>query len=112
MAVDSQGVSDINYSGHFRTLNCTDPKGGKLTIGLCYKNDQKSQATGSYICKNSKKYLSLLKLIETSILESTKIDHSTTYLRAQYLFGAETQKNMDSFRGNWYSYNIAVDVGY
>jgi hypothetical protein len=38
MAVDSQGVSDIDYGGHFQTLNCTDPKGGKLTIGLCYEN--------------------------------------------------------------------------
>jgi hypothetical protein len=100
MAVGSQGVSDTDYGGHFQTLNCTNLNGGKLSIGLCYKNDKKSLATGTEICINSKKYLSLLKLIESSIKESTKIYHPTTFLRAQFLYGAETQKHTDSFRGN------------
>jgi hypothetical protein len=112
MAVGSQGVSDIEYGGHFQTLNCTNLKGGKLSIGLSYENDKKSLATGTFICKNSKKYLSLLKLIESSIKESTKIDHPTTFLRAQFLYGAETQKHTDSFRVNWYSDIIAFDAGY
>jgi DNA gyrase/topoisomerase IV subunit A len=46
MAVGSQGVSDINYGGHFCTLNCTNLKGGKLTIGLCYENDKKAKPLG------------------------------------------------------------------
>jgi hypothetical protein len=110
MAAGSQGVSHIDYGGHNWTLNCTHPSGGKLTIGLCYENDQKSQATGSPICKNSKKYLSLLKLIESSIKQFTKIDHPTTFLRVQFLYGGYTQKHTDSFRGNWYSYIMAFDV--
>jgi hypothetical protein len=112
MEVGKQGVSDADYGGHFQTLNCTNLNGGKLTIGLRYENDQKSKAFGSLMCKNSKKYLSLLKLIESSIKESTKIEHPTTYLRAQFLYGAQTQKHTDSFRGNWYSYIMAFDVGY
>jgi hypothetical protein len=42
MAAGSQGVSHIDYGGHNWTLNCTHASGGKLTIGLCYENDQKS----------------------------------------------------------------------
>jgi hypothetical protein len=111
MAVGSEGVSDVNYGGYFQTLNCTNLKGGKLSIGRCYENDQKSIATGT--CKNLKKYLSLLKLIESSIKESKKIDHLTTFLRAQFLYGAEIQnKYTDSFRGNLHSYIITFDAGY
>ena len=71
LGVGSRGVSDIDYGGHFHTLNCTNLNGGKLTIGLCYENDQKSKAFGSSICKNSKKYILLLKLKEIIVL--TKI---------------------------------------
>jgi hypothetical protein len=110
MAVGSEGVSDVNYGGYFQTLNCTNLKGGKLSIGRCYENDQKSIATGT--CKTSKKYLSSLKLIESSIKESTKIDHLTTFLRAQFLYGAETQKYTDSFRGNLHSCIITFDAEY
>jgi hypothetical protein len=112
MSVHSQGVSHVDYGGHFLTLNCTDENGGKLTLGFFYENDQKRLAHGTPMCKNSKKYLFLLKLIESSIKESTKIDHPTTFLRAQFLYGAYTQKHTDSFRGNWYSYIMAFDAGY
>jgi hypothetical protein len=97
--------------GHFQTLDYTNLKGGKLSTGLCYEDDQ-SLATGTLICQNSKKYPYVLKLIKSSIKESIKIDHPTTYLRAHFLYGAESQKHADSFRGNWYSYIIAFDVGY
>jgi hypothetical protein len=53
-----------------------------------------------------------MKLIESSIKESTKIDHPTTFLRAHFLCGAYTQKHADYFRGNWYTYIIAFDEGY
>jgi hypothetical protein len=33
-------------------------------------------------------------------------------LRAQFLYGAYTQKHTDSFRGNWYSNIVAFDVRY
>ena len=112
LAVASQGVSVKDYGGHFQTLNTTHPKGGKLTIGLVYENDQKSIATGKSMCQDSKKHLTLLKLIECSLLASTKIAHPTTYLRAQFLFGAQTKLHTDSFRGNWLSYIIAFDAGY
>jgi hypothetical protein len=82
MAVGSRGVSPIGNRGHFLTLNCTNVDDGKFTVGLVYKNHQKILATGTPLCQNSKKYLSLLKLIESSITESTKIEHSTTFLRA------------------------------
>jgi hypothetical protein len=112
MSAAGQGVSVIDYGGHFKTLNTTHPKGGKLTIGLVYENDQKSAAYGSPMCNDSKKYLSLLKLIESSLQALTKISHPTTYLRCQFLFGATTQKHTDSFRGNWFSYLLAFDPGY
>jgi hypothetical protein len=112
LADGSQGISHVDYGGHFLTLNCTAENGGKLTIGFFYENDQKIKAYGTTMCQNSKKYLVLLKLIESSIKESTKIDHPTTFLRAQFLFGAYTQMHTDSFRGNWYSYIMAFDAGY
>ena len=43
MAVEKQGVADIDYGGHHHTLNCTNTDGGKLTIGLCYENDGKKK---------------------------------------------------------------------
>jgi hypothetical protein len=52
MAVGSEGVSDIDYRGHFQTLNCKSLEGGKLIIGLYYENDKKSQATGRLIFEN------------------------------------------------------------
>jgi hypothetical protein len=112
MAINSQGVSHVDYGGHFLTLNCTDAHGGKLTVGFYYENDQKRVAYGAPMCKKSKKYLFLLNLIESSIKESTNIDHPTSFLRAQFLYGAYTQKHTDSFRGNWYSYIMAFDEGY
>jgi hypothetical protein len=112
MAVSSQGVTHVNYGGHFLTLNCTNAHGGKLTIGFYYENDQKIVAHGTPMCQKSKNYLFLLNLIDTSIKESTNIDHPTTFLRAQFLYGAFTQKHTDSFRGNWYSYIMAFDEGY
>jgi hypothetical protein len=112
LSVASQGVAVKDYGGHFQTLNTTHAKGGKLTIGLVYENDQKSIATGNSMCQDSKKHLSLLKLVESSLKFSTKIDHPTEFLRAQFLFGAQTKKHTDSFRGNWFSYIIAFDVGY
>jgi hypothetical protein len=112
MIVASQGISHVNYGGHFLTLNCTEENGGKLTLGFFYENDKKRLAHGTPMCQNSKKYLFLLKLIESSTEESTKIDHPTTFLRAQFLYGAYTQKHTDSFRGNWYSYIMPFDTGY
>ena len=73
---------------------------------------KKRIATGTDICQKSQKHLPLLKLIESSIKESTKIDHPTTFLRVQLLYVAETQKHTDSFRGDWYSYMMAFDEGY
>jgi hypothetical protein len=112
MAVGSQGVSHMDYGGHFFTPNCTDAHGGKLTIGFFYENDQKILVHGTPMCQNSKKYLFLLRLIKSSIKESTNIDHPTTFLRAQFLYGAYTQKHTDSFTGNWYSYIIAFAKGF
>ena len=112
MPVGSLGVSVKDYGGHYKTLNNTNPKGGKLTIGLVYENDQKRKRTGNSMCKYSKKYLTLLKAIESSVVASTNIAHPTTYLRAQFLFGPETQKHTDSFRGNWFSYIMPFDAGY
>jgi hypothetical protein len=34
MAMNSQGISHVDYGGHFLTLNCTDAHGGKLTVGF------------------------------------------------------------------------------
>jgi hypothetical protein len=93
-------------------LNCTDAHGGKLTFGFYYENDQNRVAYGTPMCQNSRKYLFLLNLIEASIKESTNIDYPTTFLRAQFLYGAYTQKHTCSFRGNWYSYIMAFDIGY
>ncbi len=113
MSVRSQGgISHANYRRHFLTLNCTNVDDGKFTVGLVYKNHQKILATGTPLCQNSKKYLFLLKLIESSIKESTKIDLPTTFLRAHFLYGAYTQMHTNSFRGNWYSYIMAFDAGY
>jgi hypothetical protein len=103
MAVRSQGVSHVHYGGHFLTLNCTDENGGKLTLGFFYKKDKKRLAHETPICQNSKKYLFLLKLIESSIKSPTKINLPTTFLRAQFLYRAYTQKPTYSFMGNWYS---------
>jgi hypothetical protein len=83
-----------------------------LTIDFYYENDKKRVAYGTPMCQNSRKYLFLLNLIESSIKESTNIDHPTTFLRAQFLYGAYTQKYTDSFRGNWYSYIMTFDEGY
>ncbi len=78
-----------------------------------YENDKKRLAHGTpAMCQNSKKYLFLLKLIESSIKESTNIDHPPSFLRAHFLYGACTQKHKDSFRDNWYSYIMAFDEGY
>jgi len=112
LSVASQGVAVKDYGGHFQTLNTTNPKGGKLTIGLVYENDQKSIANKKLMCEESKKHLTLLKLVESSLVVSTKISHPTTYLRAQFLYGAQTKHHTDSFRGNWFSYIIAFDAGY
>jgi hypothetical protein len=112
MAISCQGVSHVDYGGNFLTLNCTDAHGGKLTIGFYYENDQERVAYGAPMCNKSKKYLFLLNLIESSIKESTNIDHPTSFLGAQFLYVAYTQKHTDSFRGNWYSYIMAFDEGY
>jgi hypothetical protein len=58
------------------------------------------------MCQNSKRYLSFLNLIESLVKKSTKIDPSSTFLRAQFLYGAYIQKHTDSVTGNWYSYII------
>jgi hypothetical protein len=86
MAVLSQGVSDI----------VPDPELHKSERWKTYQFFKSLASTGTLICKNSKKYLSLLKLIESSTEQSTKIDHPTTYLSAQFLYGAEIQKHTDS----------------
>jgi hypothetical protein len=42
MAVGSQRVSDTDYGGRFKTLNCTNLNVGKLSIDLVYENVKKA----------------------------------------------------------------------
>jgi hypothetical protein len=112
MSLDNIGVTDIDSGGHHKTINCTHTSGGKFTIGLSYENDGKKKRSNTDRCQKSIKHILLLKIIESSILKFTKINHPTTYLRAQFLYGVQTLKHTDSFCGNYYSYLIAFDPGY
>jgi hypothetical protein len=89
--VDNFPLEVIDDGGHHQTVNCTNHHGGKLTIGLCYENDRKKRKSKSMHCNNSNKHLLLLQRIEDSILKFSTIDHNTTNLRAQFLYGVQTK---------------------
>jgi hypothetical protein len=89
-------------------VNCNNPLGGELTICLSNENDDdKTQKTDQ-----SNQHLFLLQLIESSIQKFSNIDHKTTYLNAQFLYGVQILKHTGAFRGNYYSYLMALDKGY